>query len=277
MSGVYTELLTALESVGELSGKSHKEIEKKFDEIAKILLTKTKIVKGEKNSENYKEYYITDIEFYLYCDGHEDIITYPRNCKAGDWFFHDSGVDISFGSNLSFKDNKAILKNNSFFGGILLRGIKPVGGYSSSKNLTDAPKNIVDELFDKFSAFEESEHFLVNFPLLKEESGHDLKDQKLNNIATRTYRHHILRKCENNKIIKGFIGKEEIDRIKSSIEEIKKYSTPRAELILSDRYVINNDKGKENIIKENIIKENIINAFADSALKPYRYTVDQTK
>ena len=46
MSGVYTELLTALESVGELSGKSHKEIEKKFDEIAKILLTKTKIVKG---------------------------------------------------------------------------------------------------------------------------------------------------------------------------------------------------------------------------------------
>ncbi|WP_086268213.1 hypothetical protein [Campylobacter devanensis] len=81
MSEVYTELLTALESVGELSGKSHEEIEKKFDEIAKILLTKTKIVKGT------REYYITDIEFYLYCDGHEDIITYPRNCEAGDWFF----------------------------------------------------------------------------------------------------------------------------------------------------------------------------------------------
>ena len=30
MSGVYTELLTALESVGELSGKSHEEIEKKI-------------------------------------------------------------------------------------------------------------------------------------------------------------------------------------------------------------------------------------------------------
>ena len=267
MSGVYTELLTALESVGKLSGKSHEEIEKKFDEIAKILLTKTKIVKG------IREYYITDIEFYLYCDGHEDIITYPRNCEAGDWFFHDSGVDISFESNIKFDNTgKAELSSKNIFGGILLRGIKPVGGYSSSKNLTDAPKNIVDELFDKFSAFEESEHFLVNFPLLKEESCHDLKDRKLNDIATRTYRHHILRKCENNKIIKGFIGKEEIDRIKSSIEEIKKYSTPRAELILSDRYVINNDKGKENIIKENII-----NAFANSALKPYRYTVDQTK
>ena len=264
MSGVKLKELLTKESLLENGVNG---LEKKFDEIAEILLTKTKIVKGT------REYYITDIEFYLYCDGHEDIITYPRSCEAGDWFFHDSGVDISFGSNLSFEDDKAkIPDNNSFFGGILLRGIKPVGGYSSSKNLTDAPKNIVDELFDKFSAFEESEHFLVNFPLLKEESGHDLKDRKLNDIATRTYRHHILRKCENNKIIKGFIGKEEIDRIKSSIEEIKKYSTPRAELILSDRYVINNDK--ENNDKE---KENIINAFANSALKPYRYTVDQTK
>ncbi|MDD7514462.1 MAG: hypothetical protein PUK08_04480, partial [Campylobacter lanienae] len=146
-------------------------LEEKFDEIAKILLTKTKIVKGT------REYYITDIEFYLYCDGHEDIITYPRNCEAGDWFFHDSGVDISFESNIKFDNTgKAELSSKNIFGGILLRGIKPVGGYSSSKNLTDAPKNIVDELFDKFSAFEESEHFLVNFPLLKEESGHDLKD-----------------------------------------------------------------------------------------------------
>ena len=230
-------------------------LEEKFDEIAKILLTKTKIVKGT------REYYITDIEFYLYCDGHEDIITYPRNCEAGDWFFHDSGVDISFGSNLSFEDDKAILENNSFFGGILLRGIKPVGGYSSSKNLTDAPKNIVDELFDKFSAFEESEHFLVNFPLLKEELGHDLKDQKLNDIATRTYRHHILKKCDDGKIVKGFIGKEEIKKIEKDIIQIKKYSTPRAESILADRYVVKDDK------------ENIIKAFATTALKYYRYIV----
>ena len=230
-------------------------LEEKFDEIAKILLTKTKIVKGT------REYYITDIEFYLYCDRHEDIITYPRSCEAGDWFFHDSGVDISFGSNLSFEDDKAILKNNSFFGGILLRGIKPVGGYSSSKNLTDAPKNIVDELFDKFSAFEESEHFLVNFPLLKEESCHDLKDRKLNDIATRTYRHHILKKCDDGKIVKGFIGKEEIKKIEKDIIQIKKYSTPRAESILADRYVVKDDK------------ENIIKAFATTALKYYRYIV----
>ena len=252
MSGVKLKELLTKESLLENGVNG---LEKKFDEIAEILLTKTKIVKGT------REYYITDIEFYLYCDRHEDIITYPRNCEAGDWFFHDSGVDISFGSNLSFEDDKAILENNSFFGGILLRGIKPVGGYSSSKNLTDAPKNIVDELFDKFSAFEESEHFLVNFPLLKEESGHDLKDQKLNDIATRTYRHHILKKCDDGKIVKGFIGKEEIKKIEKDIIQIKKYSTPRAESILADRYVVKDDK------------ENIIKAFATTALKYYRYIV----
>ena len=231
-------------------------LEEKFDEIAKILLTKTKIVKGT------REYYITDIEFYLYCDGHEDIITYPRNCEAGDWFFHDSGVDISFESNIKFDNTgKAELSSKNIFGGILLRGIKPVGGYSSSKNLTDAPKNIVDELFDKFSAFEESEHFLVNFPLLKEESGHDLKDQKLNDIATRTYRHHILKKCDDSKIVKGVIGKEEMKKIEKDIIQIKKYSTPRAESILADRYVVKDDK------------ENIIKAFATTALKYYRYIV----
>ena len=163
MSGVYTELLTALESVGELSGKSHEEIEEKFDEIAKILLTKTKIVKGT------REYYITDIEFYLYCDGHEDIITYPRSCEAGEWFFHDSGVDISFGSNSSFKDGKAkIPDNNSFFGGILLRGISLIENKDSRNkgvngtDLKDRPSNVFYELFRNFCAFSG----VVEFPKL---------------------------------------------------------------------------------------------------------------
>ena len=47
-------------------------LEAKFDEIAEILLTKTKIKKGALS------YDILDIEFYLFCKGHEDIITYPR-------------------------------------------------------------------------------------------------------------------------------------------------------------------------------------------------------
>ena len=135
------------------------DLEKKFDEIAKILLTKTKIVKGS------QEYYITDIEFYLYCDGHEDIITYPRNCEAGMWFFHNSGIDISFKSeNVEFIDSgnalKAVYPNDEkiFFGGILIRGIRLSNSNNykglTGKNLDNHPQNICDELFDKFNALE---------------------------------------------------------------------------------------------------------------------------
>lgn len=154
-----------------LKGLLEKPKPSDFDEIAKILLTKTKIVKGT------REYYITDIEFYLYCDGHEDIITYPRSCEAGDWFFHDSGVDISFASNVEFENGKAKLQfdsnvefqngkakkpdNNSFFGGILLRGIKMFDKENKTLsnngvngvNLNDKPSNVFYELFRNFDAF----------------------------------------------------------------------------------------------------------------------------
>ena len=79
---IHTELLKALESVNELKGKSHDEIKAKLDKIAEILLTKTKIVRMPKVKELRElelkeiEYYITDIEFYLYCKNHKDNITY---------------------------------------------------------------------------------------------------------------------------------------------------------------------------------------------------------
>ena len=135
------------------------DLEAKFDEIAEILLTKTKIKKGALS------YDILDIEFYLFCKGHEDIITYPRNCEAGEWFFHNSGVDITFKSNkVNFIDNgsglKAVFSNdeNIFFGGILLRGIKLsyINNHKgiTGKNLNGHPQNVCHELFDKFNALE---------------------------------------------------------------------------------------------------------------------------
>ena len=134
-------------------------LEAKFDEIAKILLTKTKIKKGALS------YDILDIEFYLFCKGHEDIITYPRNCEAGEWFFHNSGVDITFKSKkVNFIDNHSGLKavfskdENIFFGGILLRGIKLsyINNHKeiTGKNLNGYPQNVCHELFDKFNALE---------------------------------------------------------------------------------------------------------------------------
>lgn len=128
-------------------------LEKKFDEIAKILLTKTKIVKGEKNTKNYKEYYITDIEFYLYCEGHKDEKVYKRNTEAGDWLLHYSGVDICFKSeNIEFEENKWKLKENVFFGGILLRGIEAIDGQTlSGRDLNGHPLLLCYELFSGFN------------------------------------------------------------------------------------------------------------------------------
>ena len=94
-------------------------LEDKFKALANILLNHISIQKGE------FEYYLTDIEFYLYSPEHKDIITYPRNCEAGQWFFHSSGVDISFESKVDTKlktrtkRRMACLTESSIFGGIL--------------------------------------------------------------------------------------------------------------------------------------------------------------
>lgn len=56
---------------------------------------------------------MTDIEFYLYTSSHKDIITYPRNSEAGQCFFHSSGVDISFESNVDTKVMKRTQKKKS--------------------------------------------------------------------------------------------------------------------------------------------------------------------
>ena len=54
-----------------------------------------------------------DIEFYWFSKNHKDTITYPRNCNAGDWFFHNSGVDLAFDSYVStFSVPNAIIRQS---------------------------------------------------------------------------------------------------------------------------------------------------------------------
>jgi hypothetical protein len=60
-------------------------------------------------------YRLAEIEFYWHSESHPDKVTYNRkhiNPKAGQWFFHYSGVDIALG------DEKA-----NGFGGILIRNV----------------------------------------------------------------------------------------------------------------------------------------------------------
>lgn len=147
--------------------------QKTFYEIAKILLNKVAIRKGE------KIFYIKDIEFYLYENNHRDIVTYPRICKAGQWFFHPSGIDISFESSVDVKSNdyelfQPILRDDAFFGGVLIRAIYPADKAPSDacKYNLDGPHKVEWALFDCFDAFNET----TNFPhLIEHKHEHEIK------------------------------------------------------------------------------------------------------
>lgn len=141
--------------------QSSEEIHKYFSEVAELLMNNYLISKRDINYE------IVEIEFYLFSPNHQDIITYPRNSKAGEWFFHQSGVDLTFES----KDNQ--------FGGILIRGIKRITRREEGDNrplLILGPQKCVDELWDAFNAFSGN---AFDYPLIV--SGDVPKDDNIKN------------------------------------------------------------------------------------------------
>ncbi len=148
-----------------IKGRNNGGYQKVFDDIAKILLNKVAICKGE------KIFYIKDIEFYLYENNHRDIVTYPRICKAGQWFFHPSGIDISFESSVEVNSNdyelfQPILREDAFFGGVLIWAIYPAdkAPADACKYNLDGPHKVEWALFDSFDAFNE----VTDFPHLIE-------------------------------------------------------------------------------------------------------------
>lgn len=162
---VLQDLRSKLTKDSLIKGRNNGGYQKVFDDIAKILLNKVAICKGE------KIFYIKDIEFYLYENNHRDIITYPRICKAGQWFFHPSGIDISFESSVDVKSNdfelfQPILREDAFFGGVLIRAIYPADKAPSDacKYNLDGPHKVEWALFDSFDAFNE----VTDFPHLIE-------------------------------------------------------------------------------------------------------------
>lgn len=235
-----------MEKFENLKNLLEKPTPNNFKEIAEILLTKTKIVKGS------QEYYITDIEFYLYCNDHKDIITYPRKCEAGEWFFHDSGVDISFASNVEFQNGKAESRDNPFFGGILLRGIKLIKGKSvEKKELNDKPSNVFYELFRNFDAFSGN----VEFPKLVKRGNDEITT--IEDISKYTQ--------ARKNLLSGYDTKEKIDEIKN--KEIFTQLIENKVLNISYNYY---DKDKINTAEFH----QHFKCYFD---KPYRYTLKESK
>lgn len=79
-----------------------------------------------------KVYRITEIEFYFKSESHNDEYTHRHNLQMEKerWYFHGSGIDITFGA-------------NGFYGGILIRAIYDF----TSDNYIYGPLNCLTELF----------------------------------------------------------------------------------------------------------------------------------
>lgn len=192
-----------------------------FYEIAKILLNKVAIRKGK------KIFYIKDIEFYLYENNHRDIVTYPRICKAGQWFFHSSGIDISFESSVDVKSNdyelfQPILREDAFFGGVLIRAIYPAdkAPADACKYNLDGPHKVEWALFDCFDAFNETtnfphliehkhEHEIKPIPNVRKNLKHKENDyrKKIETILNYYYENSLVSKDEWINIYKSFVKK----------------------------------------------------------------------
>lgn len=143
-------------------GKSEDEVKKQFKEIADMLFQDFHI---EKRNVRYD---FLEVEFYFYNEKHPDFITYPRNTKAGEWFFHMSGVDISFESKKDEREGKEVAVLG---GGILVRSIlKKKEG--EEEQVIAGPYKCMDELFDRFDAFSTK---LKNFPILKPNEKQEMK------------------------------------------------------------------------------------------------------
>ena len=126
------------------ANSTEREIVSTFQEIAEMLFNGFHIVKGT------QEYYFVDIEFYFCNKNHLDLITYPRQAEEGKWFFHQSGVDLTFESAYStVSDFKVDTNIDFYYGGILVREVMKV----NSKKVFDGPYKCEWELFDMFDAF----------------------------------------------------------------------------------------------------------------------------
>ncbi len=124
-----------------------------FNRLADTLLNKCII------RVNGKVYRMLEIEFYLYSSTHKDLITYPREEKGGNWFFHQSGVDICFKSKCDRDGAHFSLAESNQFGGILIRSILEIGNdlkYHKDLELVHGPMKCVDILFKSFGALDDN-------------------------------------------------------------------------------------------------------------------------
>ena len=109
----------------EINCSSAEAIKSSFTSIAERLFNDYQL---RVNSSYYR---LLDVEFYYHADNvHEDVYAHkhPTQLKRGKWYFHASGIDITFG-------------NGKNYGGILIRAIGKVS------NKGDKSKHFIEKEF----------------------------------------------------------------------------------------------------------------------------------
>ncbi|MGE0018967.1 MAG: hypothetical protein AB7S72_04825 [Draconibacterium sp.] len=103
------------------------KIEESFDRIANELMNNWLLKIGS------KIFRIAEIEFYYKSESHNDPYTHEHvlQKEKEKWYFHGSGIDITFGA-------------NETFGGILIRAIRNI----KDGNYIYGPLNCVTEIFN---------------------------------------------------------------------------------------------------------------------------------
>lgn len=124
---------------------NHEDFQKKCSEIAEKLFKNYCLKCGEKT------FAFAEIEFYYFNDDERiklnynwNEVTYERSkYSAGDLFYHLSGVDICFDSELN-KDIKT-KKKSGYGGGVLIRSIREIG---KEEKIIVGPLTCVNEMLN---------------------------------------------------------------------------------------------------------------------------------
>lgn len=195
-------------------------LQNSFSSIAKTLMGKYIIKKGN------ARYRIVEIEFYAFSNSQKDYITYPRATDAGQWFFHQSGVDLTFDSH----DVRVLHKNRKLsfsldaepqFGGILIRGLYKLTPKEEEDPYIFGPQKCVNELWDRFNALAPSAD---EYPAIIRASRED--NLSIHNLRCCKRCINIKDEDRDHKIMEWIIrlglgGKVTIDEIKDEIKEYK--------------------------------------------------------
>jgi hypothetical protein len=121
----------------ELTQPINSKPEKHFKHLANFLFDEVSLVAGRTS------YRFTELEFYFFEESeHEDpyVHRHVLQKKSGTWYFHGSGLDITFGSEQQH-------------GGILIRGLHR----AEEPSFISGPLNVVTELFDKITPVDQIE------------------------------------------------------------------------------------------------------------------------